>query len=103
MEQDALYVPPKPAGWIRPPGMVPRTQQDELYVPPKPAGWVPPPGMVPRTQAPVCDIGRPQYPLYPATGPPPPAQVSLFITNNKQVHFVYSEFRFKSQFENHYW
>ncbi|XP_072051641.1 uncharacterized protein [Amphiura filiformis] len=50
-------------------------EQGEIYVPPKPAVWVPPPGMVPRTQPPAYNIGQPQCPLYPATGPPPPAQV----------------------------
>ncbi len=53
-------------------------EQDDLYVPPKPAGWVPPPGMPPRRQAPAYDTGQPQYPLYPATGPPPPAQVGVY-------------------------
>lgn len=48
-----------------------------LYVPPKPDGWVPPPRHVPMHEGQVYNTGQPQYALYPATGPPPPDQVSL--------------------------
>ena len=61
-------------------------EQGELYIPPKPAGWIKPPGVLPMKQPPTYDTGQPQYSLYPATGPPPPAQVNN-TSNFNDIHY----------------